>query len=66
MSVSAATLLLRLLDLGLTITQTLADAGINYREVMDAQEKASKEGRELNTDERQRFISEAQSAVDKL
>ena len=61
-----ATLIIKLIDAGLAITSALSDAGINYREVMEAQAVAEAEGRELNERERQVFIGQAQGAIDKL
>lgn len=61
-----ALMLLRLLDAGLAINGALMSAGINYREVMDAQEKAQAEGRELSQAEREVFIDQAQAALDQL
>lgn len=40
--------------------------GVNYREVIAAQEAAKAEGRELSDAERQQFIDSAQDAVDNL
>lgn len=48
---------------GISLLRTL---GINYREVIDAQERADAEGRELNAAERQVFLDQAQQAVDQL
>ena len=40
---------------------------MNYREVMDAKEAAEAEGRdELNAEERQVFINQAETALDAL
>lgn len=61
-----AALLLKLLDAGLAISSTLQQAGVNYQEVLDAQAAAAVEGRELNSQERQAFINQAQAAVDSL
>ena len=58
-----ARLIAKLLDAGLAITGALTDLGVNYREVMEEQEAAAKEGRPINT---QMFIDQAQSAVDQL
>lgn len=48
---------------GIRLLKTL---GINYQEVINAQEQADLEGRELNAEERQRFLDEAQQAIDRL
>lgn len=48
---------------GISLAATL---GINYREVIAAQERAKLEGRDLSADERQAFLDEAQAAIDKL
>lgn len=53
----------KLIDVGLAITGALRNYGINYREIMDEQEAAKKEGRPINT---QMFLDQAQSAIDKL
>ena len=63
MDPAIAMLLGKLIDAALTITNTLTDFGVNYREVMDEQEAAAAEGREINTD---MFIDQAQDAVDQL
>ncbi len=63
MDPATAMLVSKLIDIGMTITGTLQKLGINYREVMDEQEAAEKEGREVNA---QMFIDQAQSAVDDL
>ncbi len=62
---TAATALLigKLIDAALVITKALADVGVNYREVMDEQEAAEAEGREVNAS---MFIDQAQSAIDQL
>ena len=44
----------------------LREAGINYREIMDAEEAARAEGREFGAADAQAFIDQAQSAVDEL
>ena len=58
-----ATLIIKLIDAGLAITSALSDAGINYREVMDAQDAAKADGTDFDATE---FIDQAQVAVDKL
>lgn len=63
MNTATAMLIGKLIDAALTITNTLTDFGVNYREVMDEQEAAAKEGRPVNTD---MFIDQAQSAIDQL
>ncbi len=63
MDPATAMLVGKLIDIGLAITGALKKVGINYREVMDEQEAAEKEGREVNA---QMFIDQAQSAIDKL
>ena len=54
------------IDILLAVTRLLETAGVNYREVIDAQSRAEAEGRELNADERQAFIDQAQAAIDAL
>lgn len=67
MDPATAFMLGKLIDAGLAITNALTKLGINYREVMDAQEAAEAQGRpDLNEAERQVFIDQAQSAVDQL
>jgi len=63
MNTATALLIGKLIDAGLVITQALADVGINYREVMDEQDAAKAEGRDLNV---QKFIDQAQHAIDQL
>ncbi len=63
MDPATAMLVGKLIDIGLAITGALKKVGINYREVMDEQEAAEAEGREVNA---QMFIDQAQSAIDKL
>lgn len=63
MNAATALLIGKLIDMGMAITGALADVGVNYREVMDEQEAAKKEGRPVNT---QMFLDQAQSAIDKL
>lgn len=53
----------KLIDSALTITNALSDLGINYREVMDEQEAAEREGRDVNS---AMFINQAQGAIDQL
>lgn len=66
MDPATALLIGKLIDVGLTITKALADVGVNYREVMDAQDAAAADGRELNAAERQMFLDQAQGALDQL
>lgn len=54
------------LDILLSGIGLLRTLGVNYSEVIAAQEAAEAEGRELTDAERQRFIDEAQSAIDQL
>ena len=63
MDPATAMLVGRLIDIGLSITGALKNVGINYREIMDEQEAAEAEGREIDT---QMFIDQAQSAIDDL
>lgn len=63
MNPGTAMLIGKLIDAALTITGALSDMGVNYREVMDEQEAAAKEGREVNAE---MFIDQAQSAIDQL
>jgi len=56
-------LLGKLIDAALTMTNTLSDFGINYREVMDEQEAAAAEDRPVNTE---MFLDQAQHAIDQL
>lgn len=66
MDPATAMLINKLIDAGLAITSALRNVGVNYREVMDAQDAAAAEGRELNAEERDAFLSQAQSAIDNL
>ena len=66
MDLNTIGLISKLIDAALVITSALKNVGINYREVMDAQDAAAAEGRELNFEERQVFIDQAQSAIDQL
>ncbi len=63
MNTATVLLVSKMIDIALTITTTLGNFGINYREVMDEQEAAEKEGREVNS---KMFIDQAQDAIDKL
>ena len=63
MDPGTALLVGKLIDVGLAITGALKNVGINYREIMDEQEAAEAEGREINT---QMFLDQAQSAIDDL
>ncbi len=58
--------MLKLIDTALAVTGTLQSLGVNYQQVMAAQERANAEGRELSSDELQAFIDQAQAAVDRL
>ncbi len=66
MDPATALLVGKLLDIAIAATSLLRSAGVNYREVMDAQDKAEAEGRELNEAERDIFLQQAQAAVDAL
>ena len=63
MDPGTALLLVKLIDAGLAITNTLTAAGINYREIMDAQDAAKAAGTEFKAAE---FVDQAQAAIDKL
>ncbi len=63
MDPATAMLVSKLIDIGLAMTNALKNVGINYREVMDEQDAAEAEGREVNA---QMFIDQAQAAVDDL
>lgn len=58
--------ILKALDMVLAGISLLKTLGINYREVIDAQESAEAEGRELTDGERQNFVDQAQDAIDEL
>ena len=58
--------ILKALDMVLSGISLLKTLGINYREVIDAQENAESLGRELTDSERQFFVDQAQDAIDKL
>ncbi len=58
--------MLKALDMVLAGISLLETMGINYREVIDAQEQAALEGRDLTEAERQNFVDQAQDAIDKL
>ena len=58
--------ILKALDMALAGMSLLKTMGINYREVIDAQEAAEAEGRELTDAERQNFVDQAQDAIDDL
>ena len=66
MDLNTIGLISKLIDAALVITSALKNVGINYREVMDAQDAAEAQGRELNAEKRQVFIDQAQSAIDQL
>ncbi len=66
MDPATALLIGKLLDIAIAATGALQSAGVNYREVIEAQEKADAEGRELNEAERQVFLDQAQAALDAL
>lgn len=61
-----ALVVLKLLDVLLAAIGALSKLGVNYREVIDAQEQADAEGRELSPAELQNFVDEAQNEVDEL
>jgi len=56
--------ILQILNAALGLTSALRTVGINYREVLDAQEAAGDE--ELSQETIQGFIDQAQAAVDEL
>lgn len=56
----------KILNIFLSATSLLQKLGVNYREVLDAQDRANAENRELTDEERQGFIDEAQTEVDQL
>lgn len=56
----------KILNILLSATSLAKELGLNYREVMDAQDQAEAEGRDLTDEERQGFIDQAQNAVDQL
>ena len=67
MNLATAAVINKAIDAFIAITGFLSNLGVNYREVMEAQEKAKAEGRDdLNVDERQVFIDQAQTSVDRL
>lgn len=63
MDAATTLLLVKLIDAALAITGTLSAAGINYQEVIDAQEAAKAAGEEFSASQ---FIDQAQSAVSLL
>ena len=58
--------ILQILNAALGLTTALRTLGINYREVLDAQEAAEAAGEELSAETRQGFIDQAQVAIDQL
>ena len=59
--------------IALSLTRALLGAaaglrhlGVNYREILDAEEAAHAEGREFDSSDAQPFIDQAQTAVDQL
>lgn len=58
-----ATVVIDMLLAGLRLA---SEFGVNYQEVIAAQDQAKAEDRELTDEERQRFIDEAQAAIDQL
>jgi len=58
--------ILKLIDILLAAISGLQNLGVNYQEVLNAQQQAEAEGRELTAAERQRFIDEAATAVGDL
>ena len=58
--------ILKAIDILLAAGDLLETAGVNYREVQDAKDRAKAEGRELDATERQVFIDQAQAALDRL
>ncbi len=63
---STATLILKILQAALGLTDLLRNFGINYREVQDAQDAAREKGEELSQEILLNFVGQAQSEVDKL
>ena len=61
-----AAAILQVLTAVLGLTSALRTFGINYREVLDAQEAAEAAGEELSQETIQGFIDQAQAAVDEL
>ena len=61
-----AAAILQVLTAVLGLTSALRTFGINYREVLDAQEAAEEAGEELSQETIQGFIDQAQAAVDEL
>lgn len=58
--------IVRAIDATLSLIALLKTAGVNYREVVEAQERAEAEGRELSAEERQAFVDKAVASVGKL
>ncbi len=58
--------ILQILNAALGLTSALRTVGVNYREVLDAQEAAEAAGEELSQETIQGFIDQAQAAVDEL
>lgn len=61
-----ATIGLPLVRAFLALLGSLRAAGINYREIMDAEEAARAEGREFGAGDARPFIDQAQRAIDEL
>lgn len=59
-------LVLQILNAALGLTGALRAFGINYREVLDAQEAAEAAGEEISQVVIQQFIDQAQAAIDEL
>lgn len=67
MSAKNFELALKALDVFLAGLGLLDKLGINYREVIDAKDRAKAEGRDyLTAEERQPFLDQSQAALDKL
>ena len=61
-----AAAVLQILNAALGLTSALRAFGINYREVLDAQEAADATGEPLSQETIQGFIDEAQDAINLL
>jgi hypothetical protein len=58
--------ILQLLNALLGLTAALRAFGVNYREVLDAQEAAAAIGAELSQETIQKFVDQSQKAIDDL
>lgn len=61
-----AAVMLQILNAALGLTSALRTFGINYREVLDAQEAAEAAGKEMSQETIQGFIDQSQAAIDQL